>query len=138
MKLDFKAPIAAFAKLLNLTQETVVRVIANELWIGITAGARVSPGTPVDTGRARASWAMSEGTPSTLVPPEGSYPDLPTFINPTGKTNVFIVSNLDYIHALEHGHSDQAPQGMVRLTIAEVSAKIELIVKKALANGHPT
>lgn len=133
MKADFKAPVAAFAKLLNLNQETVVRVIANELWIAITAGARVSPGTPVDTGRAKASWIMSEGSPATSVPPPGDYSDAPGFMHVSGKTNVFIVSNLDYIEALEHGHSDQAPKGMVRLSIAEVSARIELIVKKGLA-----
>lgn len=133
MKANFSAPIKEFAKLLNLNQETVVRVIANELWIAITTGARISPGTPVDTGRARASWIMSEGEPSTFVQPPGKYAGPGAPINPTGKQSVFIVSNLDYIEPLEHGHSQQAPQGMVRLSIAEVSARITLIVKKGLA-----
>lgn len=138
MKVDFKAPIAAFAKLLNLNQETVVRVIANELWILITAGGRVSPGTPVDTGRARASWIMSEGEPSTAVPPPGQYASPGAPISLSGKQAVFIVSNLDYIQPLEEGHSQKAPQGFVRLSIAETAARIDLIVKKGLANGTTT
>lgn len=139
MKVNFKAPIAAFAKLLNLSQETVVRVIANELWVGITTGARITPGTPVDTGRARASWIMSEGAPATAVPPPGEYSIPGGPVPVSGKQSVFIVSNLDYIKPLEYGHSQQAPQGFVRLAIAEVAARIELIVKKSLAqNGTQT
>lgn len=126
MKANFRAPIAEFARLLNLNQATVVRVIATELWTKITMR------TPVDTGRARASWGMSEGKPIETVPPPGTYSgNVSTIINPSGKLPVFIVSNLEYIEALEHGHSQQAPAGMVRLSIAEVQARITLLVKKA-------
>ncbi len=136
MKADFKAPIAEFAKLLNLTQATVVRVIAADLW------KMIIERTPVDTGRARASWGLSEGAPISTTPPEGTYSGVSTSVNPTawagitGVKPVFIVSNLEYIEPLENGHSQrQAPAGMVRISIAEVSARITLLVKKAAAEA---
>jgi hypothetical protein len=35
------------------------------------------------------------------------------------------VSNIPYIEALENGHSKQAPQGMIALSVAETVAEIE-------------
>lgn len=131
MKANFRAPVAEFARLLNLNQATVVRVIAADLWRMIVQR------TPVDTGRARASWGMSEGAPISSVPPEGKYPPVTTNVSAGGLSHllgtkpVFICSNLDYIEPLENGHSQQAPAGMVRVSIAEVQARITLLVKKA-------
>jgi hypothetical protein len=42
-----------------------------------------------------------------------------------GTTAIFITSNLPYMEALENGHSGQAPNGMVRITVAEIAAEID-------------
>lgn len=47
-----------------------------------------------------------------------------------GTQSVFIINNLPYIERLEHGWSKQAPAGMVRISKAEVEARIELTVQK--------
>lgn len=101
---------------------TVVQKITME------AFRRVIMRTPVDTGRARANWSVSEGQIGTTY-------EIETF-DKSGKRSValatravngwdcrgsiFLSNNLPYILNLEHGGSNQAPQGMVKLTVAEM------------------
>jgi len=54
--------------------------------------------TPVDTGRARAGWRYTKDS----------------------KTEATVYNPVHYIVYLEHGHSKQAPHGMVRLTMQEI------------------
>ncbi|NJB67499.1 hypothetical protein GGQ74_001139 [Desulfobaculum xiamenense] len=94
--------------------------------------------TPVDTGRARASWVAGIHS----VPA-----DSPEDKDPTGGraiarmaslvqgleagTVVYIVSNLSYMPILEYGREDgrpgsaQAPQGMVRVTLQEFQDHVD-------------
>lgn len=118
---QFSAPLAAFAKAINLNLATVVQRVA------LDAFTKITQRTPVDTGRARASWQLSVGQPQGEVPPEGSYPapGTPDMTKIDGTLEVWIASNLDYIQALEDGHSNQSPSGMVTITAAEISAEIE-------------
>lgn len=150
---EFEADIGAFAKLLELRVDTVLQRLALDIM------GRIILRTPVDTGRARSSWDLSIGVPSEYVPPErnvslskiapqsftlsagaGGAVDtkaLATAQGITAKQPVFIVSNLDYIEALENGHSKQAPVGMVVISLAEVEAEIELILAKTIAETPP-
>jgi hypothetical protein len=86
--------------------------------------------TPVDTGRARANWSPSVG-----IPTEASYPEKMdkgggSAISAAQKAtfdwncigSIFLCNNLPYIGALEYGHSKQAPAGMVRVTLSEISS----------------
>lgn len=125
------APIVEFAKLIDVNLATVCQALTMELFSAITQR------TPVDTGRARASWQVSEKTIPTGTPPAGSYTGgaksadaLAAIGKVTGTQTIYIVSNLDYIEPLENGHSAQAPVGMVRISIAEAAAKIKLTVAK--------
>lgn len=147
----FEADIGKFAKLLELRVNIVLQRLALDMM------GRIILRTPVDTGRARSSWDLSIGTPSEWVPPEregkgkkivagqtftmsdnaGSSVDSKAFATAkdiTATQPVFIVSNLDYIEALENGHSKQAPVGMVVISLAEVEAEIELLLEKAIAD----
>lgn len=123
---QFAAPLAEFAKLINVNLRTVVQRIALDAFTKITLR------TPVDTGRARASWQLSVGAPGGGVPAPGNYgpPGPPSVAGITGTEEVWIASNLDYISALEDGHSGQAPSGMVMITAAEIAAEIELYIKQ--------
>lgn len=109
----------------------VVRKIVFDL------GARVIMRTPVDTGRARANWMFSLGTPSketssdldketpanssgagSSKAKDGLNAALATY-DPFKNPIIYFTNSVPYIGRLEYGSSKQAPQGMVRLTVAE-------------------
>jgi hypothetical protein len=97
--------------------------------IGLEVLKRVILKTPVDTGRARGNWFVAIGSPSSAA---NGNPDKPgqTTIDAgsaviTGLTEaqaVWITNNLPYIGRLENGYSQQAPAGMVAVTMAELEA----------------
>ena len=64
------------------------------------AASEIQIRTPVDTGVARKGWKRTEAD---------GY--------------IYWTNGVDYIRALEYGHSKQAPRGMVRITLAELPAK---------------
>lgn len=82
--------------------------------------------TPVLTGRARGNWIATTGTMSNAT--------LETF-DKSGNSTIsaaksvvdgsqvggitYLVNNLPYASRLEYGYSQQAPSGMVRLSVAE-------------------
>jgi hypothetical protein len=84
---------------------------------------KITAGTPVDTGRARANWFVSEGAPR-LETTESTTPAQRPKLE--GRTVIYITNSLPYIVPLEYGHSGQAPHGMVRKAIAEVMASINV------------
>lgn len=121
----FGADLKKFSRLVQVDYEKVVRRIALDIL------ARIVRRTPVDTGRARASWNIQAGEPDMAVAPVGARPAdrlsdtalLQARAMGRGR-GIWITNALPYIVALEHGHSKQAPLGMVRITLAEVEAGI--------------
>lgn len=91
--------------------------------------------TPVDTGRARANWMFGK------VLPKGTLDGIDTSGAATiakiaGQVTslkaggeVWIVNNMPYAGRLEYGYSQQAPAGMVRVTLANLPAAIEQYVR---------
>lgn len=63
--------------------------------------------TPVDTGRARGNWQVEFNGPQSAT----------------------ISNNLPYIERLENGWSQQAPAGMVRVTLSEFERKLAKAAK---------
>ena len=121
----FKGDLKEFAKKLDVNLGIVVTKIALEAW------TRITDRTPVDTGRARASWQIKEGEPSSTIPDEEDHADpSPPVVLFKGKKSVFVTSALDYIIYLEGGSSNQAPAGMVEITMAEIETEIEAITGK--------
>lgn len=128
----FNAQIDAFAEKLKILPSIVQKKVTIDLWSSITRR------TPVDTGRARANWFVSEGAPTDQVdlhegaaPGSVPEPELPDVSQLTGLNSVFIVNNLPYIQALEDGHSKQAPNGMVRLAVQAAELRIDKALKEA-------
>lgn len=80
-------------------------------------------GTPVDTGFARASWWKAVGVlgehPSPPTKGFGGALQQPLKGQVRLASSVFLANNTEYIERLEYGHSQQAPQGMVRVNLAE-------------------
>jgi hypothetical protein len=89
--------------------------------------------SPVDTGRARGGWGAAPGVklpPATPLPPKTDQTaeglKLSTYSeNLTGpKLKMALVNAVEYIEALEKGHSLQAPIGMVRISEMELQQEI--------------
>lgn len=89
--------------------------------------------TPVDTGRARANWTPTIGTPSTEYK-KGSYDksgsnaiseatNLTKSLKPGD--DFYISNNAPYIGALNDGHSKQAPAGFVEKAVQVARSSLE-------------
>lgn len=94
---------------------------------------RVVKRTPVDSGQARAGWmpAGEKYGVRASVLDAGENPDSEKQADgyAEGELNeklkghqmyIEAVNNVPHIVALEYGHSEQAPQGMVRITLHEI------------------
>lgn len=93
----------------------------------LDALTRVIEKTPVDTGRARGNWQLAVGSiPRGEIRPLSVQDTITEGTARLGAVEagdtIYIVNNVPYIIPLEFGHSGQAPQGMVRLTAAELKA----------------
>ena len=117
---SFTLNINAWVKKSGDRMDLAVRYLSLELL------RRLVLRSPVDTGHFRANWQVDIG-----VAPEGIIPGVDKRGNATigradaklqasvaGKS-IFIVNNLPYARLLEDGHSGQAPQGMVGITVQE-------------------
>ena len=147
----FKADLDKFAKSIGLGVTLVRRKVSIDLFSLVQAPEKATsdgimiPGVkhPVDIGRARSGWAMSDGTPSSHLPPPGASgegPNTATFSQPFQVT--WIINNVPYIGVLEFGgypgdgprtedgFSNQAPGGWVRKAIALLEFNLNAITRE--------
>lgn len=96
--------------------------------ISLELFSRVILRSPVDTGRFRGNWqvAIGEIPDGTLDLYDESERGVATInaaaavaLNVKAGDIIYLVNNLPYGPVLEGGSSDQAPQGMVALTVQE-------------------
>jgi len=134
---QFTVDISRFVKRAKAAPGIVVRRASLELMTSIVLK------TPVDTGRARASWQVSLNR----VDPTVTYTAIDkdgakTIVRGAAAINqwrdgdtIVLFSNLPYMPVLEYGRDDgrpgskQAPQGMVRVSIAEWNTYIDKAVR---------
>lgn len=139
----FAAQVAEFVAKAKGNADLVVRKIALEMF------ARVIVKSPVDTGRFKSNWQVSiNSVPSGTLPfatadehrdktarkskERSAHVEAPTIarvqqgaLSVKAGEIIYLVNNLVYALALEYGHSKQAPQGMVRLTIVEFQGVVD-------------
>ena len=105
-------------------------LVAKKLTIELFS--RVIEKSPVDTGRFRANWNCSIGSPD-LSTSESTDPSGRSAISKATSTvvsytlndqSVFLTNNLPYADRLENGWSKQAPNGMVRLSVMEIQNSV--------------
>lgn len=92
--------------------------------------------TPVDTGRARVSWQFGVDAEPEGEEPEGDYRTklaahiaaASAKISASKAAVWWIANHLEYIEYLEAGWSDQAPAGMVALSLAELTRHLNTAV----------
>lgn len=85
--------------------------------------------TPVDTGFARNSWFTEVGDGATRSDNGGSgQPEAAQVLAGAKAFDAVTVANgAKYIGRLEDGHSQQAPRGMVAVTIADLESRFRVI-----------
>jgi hypothetical protein len=125
-------PAREFGIALNkfIKNETPKRVSALARRIELEALKGIVQKTPVDTGRARGNWQVTEGSPAAGTLESVDRSGGPTISKGTGEIlaakpfgKIWITNNLPYIGVLEDGSSLQAPAGMVALTLVEIQAR---------------
>jgi hypothetical protein len=130
---SFALSLAEFAEQTKEAIDASLREIVIEL------GGSLIRMSPVDTGRFRGNWQFSIEAPATGTLANDDPSGLDTAARIVGDsivfragTTAFIVNNLPYAIPLEFGHSDQAPGGMVRITVA----RFQQIVAEAIRNNQ--
>jgi hypothetical protein len=90
--------------------------------------------TPVDKGGARANWQTSTGSPATGTIDTTDRTGAATLAkaravlaSANAGDTIYMANNLPYIRRLEEGYSQQAPAGMVALTVQEFAAIVKQI-----------
>ena len=136
--MSFEGEARQFAENAQARMTRIVRASALKLFTNIIER------TPVDTGRARANWQIdlndiSENAGVNFQGERGASDDearrgrnaAQAASEATGKAmarigdidertlKIFIFNNVNYIIPLEYGSSEQAPDGMVRISLAE-------------------
>jgi hypothetical protein len=122
----FTAQIAAFVEKAKGNVDLVVRKVALDMF------SRVIQKSPVDTGRFKGNWQVAIGS----IPAGTLQLDDKSGTAAMAKVTaaalqleagqvIYLVNNLPYAQALEYGHSKQAPNGMVRLTVQEFNSVVD-------------
>jgi hypothetical protein len=141
----FSADLQKFCDKTRIKADTFVRKVTLDLF------GEVVQRTPVDTGMARANWQIGIGER-----PEGTVDDAARMKRIKGQSNKssydggraamaggamanfsniqaggvnYIVNNLPYIMKLEDGTSQQAPQGMARIAVANFQAIVNAALR---------
>jgi hypothetical protein len=129
----FRANMAKRIAMAKQKQELFYKKLALEVM------TRVVMKSPVDTGRFRANWNVGYGTPNlrtdTITDASGGHTIAANTagimgLQIDGKT-IWITNSLPYAYRLEYeGWSRQAPGGMVRVTLAELSGLVSGIARE--------
>lgn len=127
------------ASILKFGPEAVGRINTIRRQVCLKLFSSVIKDTPVDTGRLRANWQLTEGTPAV-----GEVQTLDTSGGPTiaklkapieastGDTELFLTNNLPYASRIEfEGWSHtKAPEGMVRRNVVRFGRLIKIELNK--------
>lgn len=113
--------------------------------LGLEAMGRLMRKTPVDTGRARANWNASVGSPKREVDEDLRASDVRSQQQSAEQEiaefgpgeSLYLTNALPYIPPLEDGHSDQAPQGMIKVTAEELKPLKSRIVAQIARGQEP-
>lgn len=128
----FSDDIRKFAEKTNLSMDIIVRKVTIDLARGVIGRS------PVDTGRFKGNWMLGVGSVNTLTLPDITDKDGGDTLEKIGQAldsvragqTLYLTNSLPYAIPLEYGHSGQAPNGMVRLTVREYITYIENAVRQ--------
>ena len=107
-------------------QSVPMKVVKGTL---ISMGGRIIKRSPVDTGRFRGNWQFTINSPAIGQLANTSAPNSELMSAANAMESGFIfymTNNLPYGERLEYGYSDQAPAGMVRVTLQELEQVLQI------------
>ena len=130
--MSFTAQIGSFGERAAARVQTVRRAVVMKLFSSVILD------TPVDTGRLRGNWQVSEDAPITSeIDREdktgaGPISEVERAAKESdGDTPLFLSNNLPYAGRIEfEGHSSKAPEGMVRRNVARFGRIISVEISK--------
>lgn len=128
----FDRNIKEWNKKIQAHPSKVIRFVASQVIKGVINK------TPVDTGAARGGWDVGVGSPPPQVgkgKQRNAEAAITTNLIKLGTLNqlspvVFLANYTPHIFVLEQGSSTQAPNGMVAVTIAEVTTKMRFLLRQ--------
>lgn len=123
----FSIPLDRLAAKYGAKLEDVVRKSTFDLFRSVTEKS------PVDTGRFRANWNVSQGAPDFTTTLSTNQGRLSAEVGkaarlPAGSVT-FLSNGLPYARRLEFGWSQQAPSGMVRISVLEYRRFVERAIR---------
>jgi hypothetical protein len=124
----FTIPLTRLAEKWKADLDTVTRKATLEVF------TKVTKPSPVDTGRFRANWNVShnvinDSTTESVDQTRMEREVAKVLTYPAGGV-VYLCNGLPYATALEHGHSTQTPNGMVRIAALEFSDYVQRAISK--------
>lgn len=118
--MDFSQQMRQWADKRKVTMNKAIAMTA------IRLGTNIIERTPVDTGRAKGNWMSAYGSADTGTSESRSGSQAIAALSvkftvaEVGRnSSIYITNSLPYVQKLEYGSSKQAPNGMVRISIAE-------------------
>lgn len=123
---NFSLDLSRFVAKTNNRVDLAVRKVMLEVF------RRVVMKSPVQTGRFRGNWNIGYLSPNRETTVATDQSGAATISRITAAVqaapindgaSVFLTNSLPYALELEHGSSKQAPAGMVKVTLAEVTAR---------------
>lgn len=128
---SFSEQIRGFA---DMAMEAAERTVKDAL---IVIGSSVITLSPVDTGAFKGGWRFGVGSAPDGIPETPDPSGQQTIQRLVAQINAmdmgqmaYIVNNLKYAIPLEYGHSNQAPSGIVRVTLARFQQIVNEAAKK--------
>jgi len=129
----FSLQIRDFVKTVKAREDVIVRRV------GLQALESVVRMSPVDTGRFKGNWQVGLSAPvrATLETEDKSGTQTiargnQVLSHAQAGGIIYLSNNLPYARALEYGHSQaQAPNGMVRITVARLQGMLDKAVAEA-------
>ena len=126
--MSFASDVAKWTAKTEAKIELAIRKIAIDVF------AEVIMMSPVDTGRFRGNWQVAIGTMPTGTLEIDDKSGTATLnkgqaeaMGLKAEQTIFLINNLPYAQALEYGLSQQAPGGMIRLTVQRWKPIVEAV-----------
>lgn len=120
---EFNFALGEFGKSIGAEQSKLHRAVTLEALKGVVMM------TPVDSGRARANWQVTQDEPAGGELEAFDKSGGPTIARGAAQALIpsefgvtYISNNVPYIEELENGSSKQAPSGMLTVTYNRLSA----------------
>lgn len=130
---SFAAQLQAFGELVQQEADEVFQIVATEV------GQSVINLTPVDTGRALSNWNAGINSPDDVYRETEDPMDSKTSARLASELKglkfgdtAYITNATPHVPFLEYGSSKQAPNGMIRITLARFNNIVQDAVSRVV------